>query len=227
MKRHQLIKWAVTLAASAAIIAAMFVHSPHVQAQNEGGDRDSRVEIGLHIAPVPLNLEGKNRALVGLGSYWVNAVASCNDCHDAGPATQFLPGANPYFGQPPVVNPATYLGGGQDFGPLTTTPNAPHIVSRNLTPDKTGLPEGGRSFAEFYRILTTGIDLDHLHPACSSSVTTNCLAPPFDGNLLQIMPWPSFKNMDEQDIRAIYEYLSAVPCVAGPPSPSPLHNECQ
>ena len=227
MKRHQLVKWAVTLAASAVIIAATFVHSPHALAQNEGDDRDSRIEIGFEIAPVPLNLEGKNRALVGLGSYWVNAVASCDDCHSAVPQTQFAPGGNPYFGQPTKVNASTYLGGGRDFGPLVPTPGSPHIVSRNLTPDKTGLPVGGRTFDQFREILKTGVDLDHLHPTCSSGQTTNCLPPPFDGSLLQIMPWPTFRNMSERDIRAIYEYLSAVPCIEGPPPPSVLHNNCQ
>ena len=227
MRKHQLVKWALTLPASAAIVAAMFVHSPHVQAQNEGDHRDSRVEIGFQIAPVPLNLEGKNRALVGLGSYWVNALASCDDCHSAGPQTQFAPGGNPYFGQPTKVNASPYLGGGRDFGPLVPTPGSPHIVSRNLTPDRTGLPAGGRTFEQFREILKTGVDLDHLHPTCSPGQTTNCLPPPFDGDLLQIMPWPTFQNMSERDIRAIYEYLSAIPCIEGPPPPSVLHNDCQ
>ncbi len=35
-------------------------------------DEESRIQRGLEIAPVPLNLKGKNRALVGLGSYIVN-----------------------------------------------------------------------------------------------------------------------------------------------------------
>ena len=113
-----------------------------------------------------------------------------------------------------------------DFGPLVPTPGSPHIVSRNLTPDKTGLPEGGRPFSEFLQILKTGVDLDHLHPTCSSTVTTNCLPPPFDGNLLQIMPWHTFTKMTDHDILAIYEYLSAIPCIEGPPAPSVLHNDC-
>ena len=210
---------------AAIVIAGMLTKSPRVQAQSSRDDQESRIEQGFDIAPVPLNLEGKNRALVGLGSYLVNAVAACNDCHDAGPQTQFVPGGNPFFGQPKKINSATYLGGGQDFGALL--PGSPHIVSRNLTPDKTGLPEGGRPFSEFLQILRTGVDLDHLHPPCSSTVTTNCLPPPFDGNLLQIMPWPTYKNMTEHDIRAIYEYLSAIPCIEGPPPPSVLHNDCQ
>ncbi|MDP9160205.1 MAG: hypothetical protein M3O09_08240, partial [Acidobacteriota bacterium] len=135
---------------------------------------------GFAIAPVPLNLEGKNRELVGLGSYIVNAQGDCNGCHSAGPATEFVRGGNPYFGQPTKINPATYLGGGRDFGPFPA-PGFPNIVSRNLTPDKTGRPEGGRTFSEFVQIIRTGADLDHLHPTCSPTVTTNCLPPPFDG----------------------------------------------
>jgi hypothetical protein len=205
------------------LCAAKVSHPPQVKAQSNS---ESRIERGFEIAPVPLNMEGKDRALVGLGSYLVNATGGCNDCHSAGPQTQFLPGGNPYFGQPTRINPTTYLGGGRDFGPLLPTPESPHIVSRNLTPDKTGLPEGGRSFDQFEQILRTGVDLDHVHPPCAAGQTTNCLPPPFDGNKLQIMPWPSYQNLTEHNIRAIYEYLSAVPCIEGPPAPSLLHNDC-
>ena len=79
----------------------------------------------------------------------------CNGCHTASPQVEFAAGGNPFFGQPKVVNQSTYLGGGQDFGPLI--PGTPHIVSRNLTPDKTGKPEGGRSFAEFYDVASEHI----------------------------------------------------------------------
>ena len=141
------------------------------------------------------------------------------------------------MGQPEKLNPATYLGGGRDFGAFPA-PNSPlHIISRNLTPNKNGLPEGGNTFSEFLTIMRTGADSDHLHPNCSAMVTTNCLQPPFKGDLLQIMPWPNFQHLTEHDLRAIYEYLSAVPCIAGPASPSDLppaaqyafpalHNEC-
>lgn len=227
-KRAHLTSVVAIIAFVTIVAATVLVKSPRVHAQIDTANHtDSRIERGFDIAPVPLKLEGKDRALVGLGSYLVNAVAACNDCHDAGPQTQFVPGRNPFFGQPKKVNPATYLGGGLDFGPLLPTPGSPHIVSRNLTPDKTGLPEGGRPFSEFLQIMRTGTDLDHLHPPCSPTVTTNCLPPPFDGNLLQIMPWPTFQNMTEHDIRAIYEYLSAIPCIEGPPPPSILHNDCQ
>src|SRR5438309_5737735 len=96
------------------LLAGMFVSSTRVRAQhNEDEDNDrtaSKIRIGFQIAPVTLNLAGKNRALVGLGSYIVNAQADCNGCHSAGPATEFAQSGNPYFGQPKIINPATYLG---------------------------------------------------------------------------------------------------------------------
>ncbi len=207
------------------VLVGMLTTSPRGQASSEGFEQ---VEIrrGFAIAPVPLNLEGRNRDLVGLGSYIVNAQADCNGCHSAGPRTEFAMGGNPYFGQPTKFNQATYLGGGNDFGPFPA-PGFPNIFSRNLTPDKTGRPEGGRTFEQFVQIFRTGADLDHIHPTCSPTVTTNCLPPPFNGDLLQIMPWPLYKNMTSRDLRAIYEYLSAIPCIEGPPAPSILHNDCQ
>src|SRR5262249_29386403 len=55
-----------------------------LEAQNDnqqGEDESSLVQRGFAIAPVPLNLAGRNRSLVGLGSYLVNAVGDCNGCH--------------------------------------------------------------------------------------------------------------------------------------------------
>ncbi len=142
MTRRKLVKPAAAVAALAAfILAAMLGSSPGVKAtdDDDGERNESKIQRGFEIAPVHLNLEGKNRSLVGLGSYIVNANVPCNECHGAGPAiNQFLPGDNPYYGQTAVINPATYLGGGRDFG--APVPGSAHIISRNLTPDKTGLP---------------------------------------------------------------------------------------
>jgi hypothetical protein len=194
--------------------------------EDEGEESDPRIRRGFEIAPVHLNLDDKNCALVGLGSYIVNGQGDCNGCHSAGPQTEFVPGGNPYFGQPEKINPATYLGGGRDFGPFPGPGPFPNIVSRNLTPDKTGRPEGGHTFSEFVQIIRTGVDMDQLHPTCTGAPTGSCLPPPFDGTRLQIMPWPVYKNMTDHDLRAIYEYMSAIPCIEGPPAPSPLHNDC-
>lgn len=209
-----------TLACAGLALAGMLISSPRGRAEDRGDESDSRIEQGFDIAPVHLNMEGLNHALVGLGSYIVNT-GGCNDCHSAGPRTQYAPGGNPFFGQPKMVNPATYLGGGRDFGGVAGLA-VPHIISRNLTPStKTGLPEGDHRFDDFLTIFRTGKDFDHLHPNCSETVTTNCFPqnpppmPSVDGDLLQVMPWPNFKDLTDHEIRAIYEYLKAVPCIHG------------
>lgn len=214
-------------AIAATVLAGMLISSPRVRANEDSSE--SKIQRGFEIAPVPLNLEGKNRSLVGLGSYLVNAVADCNGCHNPGPGNnQFAQGGNPFLGEPTKINPATYLGGGRDFGPVVPGSASAHIVSRNLTPDKTGRPEGGHTFSEFLQIMRTGVDLDHLHPTCPTGVlNTGCVPAPFDGDLLQVMPWAIDGNMTDHDLRAIYEYLSTIPCIAGPPAPDPRHNDCE
>ncbi len=206
------------------IVAGLVIGPQRGRADSDKSDHDdqsghseeSKIKIGFEIAPVPLNLKGKNRSLVGLGSYIVNAQADCNGCHSAGPQFEYAPGGNPYFGNHPAkVNPDVYLGGGDDFGPLI--PGSAHIISRNLTPDKTGRPEGGNTFGQFLQIIRHGKDLDGWHPTCSGAPASDCIPTPFDGSLLQIMPWPVQSHMSDHDLRAIYEYLSAVPCVEGDP----------
>ena len=220
------------------VLAGTLISTPRIHADGKDRDRDkdkdkggeSRIEIGLQMAPVPLTYPPHERKLVGLGSYFVNAVSGCNGCHSAGPTTEYAPGAapgtahNPYFRSgffvpPKMLNPKTYLGGGRDFGqigPPIPSNVSPHIVSRNLTPDHTGLPEGGATFSEFFETIRFGIDHDHLHPNCSAKITTNCFNPPFDGNLLQVMPWPEYQDWTEHDLLAIFTYLKAVPCIPGP-----------
>ncbi len=115
---------------------------------NEHDRDESKIQRGFAIAPVPLNLRGKNRALVGLGSYIVNAQGACNECHTS---PSFAPGGDPFLGEPSQVNAANYMGGGRFFGPV--------IVSRNITPDEHGLP-AGLTRDQFITALRTGIDDD-------------------------------------------------------------------
>lgn len=222
--------WAVVAGASLALVLSGSGSRPAHADGAPGDDNDPDEGIaqrGLDIAPVPLNLDGKRIELVGRGSYLVNAVAACSMCHSAGVATEFAAGGNPYFkgSQPKVVNPATYLGGGRVFTP----PGAgnPPIVARNLTPDRTGRPIGGMAFDDFVLVMRTGTDLDHVHPNCSATITTGCYpaTQPYDGDLLQVMPWPELQSLSLRDLRAIYEYLSAVPCITGPAA-GLLHNDC-
>jgi hypothetical protein len=278
MSTQRLVRLAagVLLTLGAITLLARLNISPAVQAQDyENDNEDKLVHIGYQIAPVPLNLEGKDseqRYLVGLGSYIVNAQADCNGCHTAGgpPNFNYANNGNPYFLNPPLgtkTDPTTYLAGGSPFGqavpssasvggfppgsippsyppdgypidPTTGFPYAgPVIISRNLTPDKYGRPEGGRTLEEFKEILRTGKDFDNIHPTCLSDADPNiatgvCVPPPVDGSKLQVMPWPLLHNMTDHQIEAIYEYLSAIPCIdnnfSTPPAgaPNELRNDC-
>jgi len=94
---------AVITAFTAIIFAGMMSISKRVRAgddESSGKTEESRIRRGFAIAPVPLNLHEKNRALVGLGSYIVNAVGDCNGCHSAGPPSEFAKGGNPYLLSP-------------------------------------------------------------------------------------------------------------------------------
>jgi hypothetical protein len=216
MTLMQSVKPAGAVAAVALLgLAGIWITSPRVHADSDNSD--SRIQIGFNIAPVMLNMNGRNHALVGVGSYIVNSQGDCNGCHtspDIG--SEFVPGGNPFFSQhPTVIRTTAYLGGGRTFA---TLPTGAVIQSRNLTPDKTGRPIGGGTLEEFMTIMKTGKDFDHIHPPCPTVGPDGCVQPAVgDGNLLQIMRWPFFANMSDKDLEAIYEYLSAIPCIAHTP----------
>lgn len=213
-----MLKAATAASAFAALVAAGLLLTTQRSRADSSDSEESKIQTGFAIAPVPLNLKGKNRSLVGLGSYIVNAQSGCNGCHSHGPQTEFVFGGNPYLGQHPTIeNPAVYLGGGRVFGSLDPNGQSAQIISRNLTPDKSGLPEGGATFEEFVQMMRHGTDFDHWHPTCTGALGPHCVPPPLDGSLLQIMPWPNYAAMTDHDLRAIYEYLSAIPCLEGDP----------
>jgi hypothetical protein len=167
--------------------------SPGKHDDNEPDRGQSRVQRGFALAPVPLDLHGKNRDLVGMGSYIVNAQGACNDCHTCPPYT---PASDPYTGGDGHPNAANYLAGGTPFGPF---------VSKNITPDENGYP-AGLTRDEFIQLMRTGHDPDDA------------------GQVLQVMPWPVYGKMLTRDLKAVYEYLSAIPhaetsaeCAAPPP----------
>ncbi len=225
-------KAAVVVAVAGAVaLCGMFMSSPRVHAD----DNQDLVAIGFEIAPVELNLTGKDPNLVGWGSFIVNAEADCNGCHTASPmGTEYgstSASNNPYLlfpNRPPWrVQAKYYLGGGENFGPAGPGISSgvydssafgpglgPNTIARNLTPDYTGLPEGGHTLAQFLTIMQTGHDYDALHLNCGGSVTTNCYSAPVNGAVLQIMPWPTFSHMTVQQLTAIWTYLSAIPCIA-------------
>jgi hypothetical protein len=91
-------KFAISAIAFAGIFFVVtLVSNLPLRAHDEGQDREDRkfeseIKIGFEIAPVPLNLRGKNPALVGLGSYIVYAEDGCNDCHTC---PSYVQGTNP------------------------------------------------------------------------------------------------------------------------------------
>ena len=237
LRNHQVVAAFVVLAA-----VVLLVHAEHrgaiaqngfVQDNNGAQDEKLAIQIGYAVAPVQLKTDGLDPDLVGLGSYIVNVTGDCNGCHSAGPSTEYLPTGNPYTRQAPNGpytgvarnNPTTYLGGGRDFGGFPAPASPLHIISRNLTPDASGKPEG-HTLQEFMTILRTGVDMDQLHPNCTGAPTANCTPFPFDGSKLLIMRWPSFRTMTDRQITAVYEYLSAVPCIQGA-DPNETPNRCQ
>lgn len=175
------------------------------------------VELGFDISPIPkadLNFREETRDRVGLGSYLVNAVGDCSGCHSF---PQYLEkgntaGSNPAAGDPFEGMPSTqsaknkllvanfnishYLSGGQCFGPF---------MARNLTPPSNGKPEG-LTEAEFIKVMRTGQDI-----RCSKEPSDPICALGPDTPVLQVMPWPTYHSMSDNDLKAIYAYLKALP----------------
>jgi hypothetical protein len=150
--------------------------------------QSSRIQRGFELAPVPLNMQGLNPALVGEGSYIVNAQGGCNDCHTV---PSYAAGGNPFLGEPEQINVPCYLAGGAPFGPF---------VSRNITPRSNGLP-ANRTLAEFKELMHHGTDF--AGPA---------------GDLLQVMPWTVYGKMSDRELEAIYEFLRAIPSLSPRPA---------
>lgn len=146
-----------------------------------------RARQGMAIAPVSLDLDGRDVALVGLGSYLVNSIGGCNECHTNPP---YAAGGNPFMGQPKQINVDHYLAGGNQFGPF---------VSRNITPIGADHLPAGFTYDIFQDVMRNGTDIQ-----CAPGAPPPC-------PLLQVMPWPVLHHMSEHDLQAIYEYLRAIP----------------
>ena len=67
-------------------------------------DSESRVQQGLSISPVPLDLHGKNRALVGIGSYLVQCARRLR-CLPHRRRAAFPPRRESLLGQPEQIDP--------------------------------------------------------------------------------------------------------------------------
>ncbi len=183
-----------SLSCTALLCALAAGAGPALAAEAEGAPANDRVAQGFRIVPkgVHLNMAGRDRNLVGLGSYLVNAAGACVDCHTH---PTYMPGGDPFQGQDEQVNFQQYLTGGRQFGPV--------IVSANLRPDGRGRP-AGLTLWQFIKTMNTG---------------HNPNDPP--GEILQVMPWPVYGKLVQQDLRAIYEFLRALPSAPDNPNPGP------
>jgi hypothetical protein len=143
---------------------------------------------GLRLAaPLHIALAGRSTEeleAIGYGSYLVNGVGGCNDCHH---------NVVPSDGGPPTIN---YLGGGQEFD--IPVGGGFKVFSRNLTPDPTtGLQ---LTEAQFIQVFETGADFK----GAGAAAPTKSLI---------VMPWPVYRWMSRADKRAIYAFLKVVPPV--------------
>jgi len=134
-----------------ALLAAVACAIVLIGATESNTASESRVQRGLSISPVPLDTHGKNLAYVANGSYIVNSMSACADCHSC-----------PTYAKDPLstadrsqwVNKQNYLAGGVHFGPFT---------SANITPDASGRP-AGLTLAEFKELIRTGHDPENGSP---------------------------------------------------------------
>ena len=162
-------------------------------ADDTAGDssESARIEQGLELAPLPLRYEASQRDLVGLGSYLINAVGACADCHSPS-FNPYAEGGNPYRGEPRRIDGDKYMIGGADME---------GFVSRNLRPDARGRP-AGLTLEQFLEVMRTGKDFKP------------DLGPP-DTPTLMFMTWPYYMHMTDRDLRAMYAYLAALPPAGG------------
>jgi hypothetical protein len=135
------------------------------------------------------------------GKYIVNAIAGCNDCHTPwkmgpmGPEpdmSKMLSGSPEGMEMKPVKVDMPWAAA---INITFTAFQSPMGIaySKNLTPDSTGL--GTWDETTFMLALRNGKHMGNGRP----------LLPP--------MPWMVFKNMTDDDLKAIYAYLKTIPPV--------------
>jgi hypothetical protein len=113
----------------------------------------------------------------------------------------------------PIYPSNHFLAGGRCFG---------FFMSRNITPDDSGLPRG-LTEAEFMQVMRQGKDISCNKPnpptyggggvpdpVCSTPEGAGA-GTSFNPEVLQTMPWATFHSMTDADLEAIYAYLSSLP----------------
>jgi len=117
------------------------------------------------------------------------------------------------------IDTTTFVAGGQNFG---------SVDSKNLTPTVNASPtsyapylavyaEGGIDWITYWAVLHNGVDIDQLFSQCGSSAPpgpNGCAKAPTNAALLQVMPWPTVRQLTDGDLNAVWQYLSAIPCTS-------------
>jgi len=157
-----------------------------LMADRDRDDGDSaRARIGLAYArDQRIHLNLRNRDREQVG-LGSYLVNAVGGCNDCPTAPPYIQDPFEFLGAPKQINAPCYLAGGVRFGPF---------VSRDITPWEDGKP-AGLTFRGFRHVIRTGEDPDN------------------PGQVLQVMPWPVYQSMTDDDLRAIYEYLSAIPAI--------------
>jgi mono/diheme cytochrome c family protein len=145
------------------------------------------VDKELKLSPVQLKFDPKDRIAVARGSYLVNALGGCVGCHTM---PTYETGGDPFKGEEEKLNTKNLLAGGKCFGP---------IRSPNITPDANGHP-AGLALADFIDSIRSG----KVHMMENGQK-------PEPNDIQKVMPWPEFRHMTDEDLSAVYAYLSAVP----------------
>jgi mono/diheme cytochrome c family protein len=150
-------------------------------------------DFAADFAAATADLSAERRDQVGRGSYLLNALANCGNCHTDGVEdgnfdSGLLPGSL-------NTNLASYLAGGVNIGVFSRF-SFP-VFSRNLTPhSEHGLK---KTEEEFIQIMQWGVDFRR------------------PGGSLRVGPhFPVDYRMTESDLKAIYAYLSYIPAVDKP-----------
>jgi hypothetical protein len=152
---------------------------------------------GLSVQPVAdpsglATLSAADKSLYGRGAYLVNAVAGCNDCH-----------TNPDRSQTTgKITTSAWLTGGRVFA---VPPGLNAIVGYSLSmgANLLGTTKGAISadYADFHLAFVEGKE------AIGTTTTTRNVSWP--------MPFTSFKNMVEEDVKSIHTYLANQARIAG------------
>lgn len=162
----------------------------------EEGDPDG-VERGLALSPFPAeltsNLTAEEKWKVGRGSYLVNTVGHCSDCH-TNPSREFDPLSPRYL----RIETKYFLSGGFVFPVYPAEAlGQTRTMGANLSGEERGyLNQPEDSLDHFLATIDRGQKL---------------WGPDAPRRLGWPMPWENFRLMTREDLGAIYAYLKSIP----------------